>query len=279
MSDILDQHAVFALAAPNASLCYAASSAGIWRWRAGRAPHWMRIAPQFAEVALLAVAAADKSVWIGANGDIAVSRDEGKSWQVSTLPVRAEVQALVVSPDYDLDGVVLAATARDGVLRSDDGGATFFAWNFGLIDLNINALALSPDFVNDQHVIATGDHAVFVSRNGGRAWRELPESLVAAPFTSVAIGVDGALFVGSENVGLWRADDVESCLTRDLTFPAATVNAITGDLAATPEGIYRRTRGAWKLFRADDRALCLARSGRLLFAGGAEHGVRLSALA
>ncbi len=275
MSDTLEQHAVFALAAPNAALCYAASSAGIWRWRAGRAARWKRIAPEFAAVGLPAVAVAGKSIWIGASGDIAVSRDEGASWQLSTLPVRSEVQALAVSPAYDRDGVVLAATARDGVLRSDNGGATFFAWNFGLIDLNINALALSPDFANDGHVIATGDHAVFVSRNGGRAWRELPESLAGAPFTSAAIDVDGTLFVGSETAGLWRAADVASKLTRDVTFKPVTVNALSGDLAAASDGIYRRTRAGWKRLSADDRALCLARCGGSLFAGGAEQGVRV----
>lgn len=278
MTQTIEQFAQYALATPNAKLCYAATAAGVWRWRAGRAAAWKRIAPQFAEVGLLAVAAADTSVWIGAQGDIAVSRDEGESWGVSALPVRAEVQALAVSPVYAQDGLVLAATARDGVLRSIDGGASFHAWNFGLLDLNINALAISPDFANDGHVIAAGDHAVFVSRNGGRGWRELPESAAAAPFTAVSFGVDGALYVGSESAGLWRAADIESQLARDASFKPECVNSLDGDIAATTDGIYKRGRASWKRISPDDRALCLAQCGPSLFAGGAEGGVLVTSL-
>jgi photosystem II stability/assembly factor-like uncharacterized protein len=224
-------------------------------------------------VELTSVAAHGHSVWIGANGDIAVSRDGGATWGLSQLPVKAEVMALAASPDYPNDGLVLAATARDGVLRSTDGGATFHAWNFGLLDLNINALAISPAFARDGHVLAASDHAVFLSRNGGRAWRELDLPGSGGPYVAVAFGPAGSLLVGSESAGLWQADTIDAAFARDSSFAPETVNALLGEIAATSSGIFRRARASWKRISPDDRALCLQRCGDVLFTGGLEAGV------
>ncbi len=266
-----DTLSVFALAAPDAQRCYAATDAGVWMLRTDkRARVWERIAPQFADVPLLAVAAAGDSVWIGAHGDIAVSHDQGASWGICKLPIRANVQALVAAPD---GRVVLAATEQDGVLRSVDGGATFHAWNFGLLDLNITALALSPAFAEDGHALAAGDHAVWLSRNGGRAWCELPIDAGAAPVSAVAFGADGRLYAGTEGAGLWVAPAPGAPFARDATFKPGTVNALSGALAASTAGVYRHTGRAWKRISPFGAALSIARCGDAILAGGAEMGV------
>jgi photosystem II stability/assembly factor-like uncharacterized protein len=277
MSSLLDTRSIFALASTDA-VCYAATDAGLWRVESRASARWQSIAPQFASVPLLAVAAAGDTVWIGANGDIAVSRDGGESWGLSTLPIRAEVQMLAVSPDYAQDHMVLAATARDGVLRSVDGGATFHAWNFGLFDLGISGLAISPNVAADSCVAAVSDQAVFVSRNGGRAWRELSAPPEASMFTCVAFDISGALLAGTEASGLWTAVTSESPLIRDETFRPESVNALHGAIAATPDGIFQRRSKSWKRIAAHGNALCLAGFGSSLLFGGESTGVQASAL-
>jgi len=64
----------------------------------------------------------------------------------------------------------LYAGTRNGVLRSDDSGATWR--NCGLAGVIVKSLAVSP---HDAEVIYAGTKpaAMFVSRDGGRSWREL----------------------------------------------------------------------------------------------------------
>jgi photosystem II stability/assembly factor-like uncharacterized protein len=265
--------AVLALATPNAAICYAATDAGLWRLNTtARKSGWQHIALQFGALGLTSVAAAADTVVIGAGGDIAVSQDAAESWGLAQLPARAEIQALAISPAYADDQLVLAATARDGVLRSIDGGATFHAWNFGLLDLRINALAFSPAFGDDGTVLAAGEHAVFISRNGGRAWRELATPASAAPFTAASMPTADTLLIGTETAGLWRAALDDAAAQHDPSFKPATINALLGTLIATPSGIYEHTRGRWRQISADSRAICLARCGDLL-AGTMDGGV------
>ncbi len=273
-NSLIDTRAILALAAPNDAVCYAATDAGLWRLKRGKsAPVWKQIAPQFAALGLTSVAAAGTTVLIGAAGDIAVSQDAGESWGLATLPLKAETQALAVSPDFARDRLVLAATLRDGVLRSVDGGATFHAWNFGLLDLRINALAFSPAFADDGTVLAAGDNAVFVSRNGGRAWRELALPEAAAPFTAVSLLADGGVLIGTESAGLWRASSVDDAAVRDTTFKSEAINAMLGAHVAADEGVYALAKGKWRRISTSGNAFCLAHCGAALFAGTMDAGV------
>jgi len=268
---------LFAIAArADARSCYAATDSGLWSWSAGAqadAGEWTQIAKQFAPVTLTAVAALGDVVLIGAAGDIAVSRDGAKSFGIAVLPVKAHILALAISPNFAVDRIALAATAHDGVLRTTDGGANFFAWNFGLIDLRVNALLMSPDFARDATVFAATDHAVFVSTNSGRAWRELPIPATAAPFTALAFGRKDSLLVGTEGHGLWTADAPYSSFTQDERLKATETNALVatpnGPVAAATEGIYVHTGRTWKRVHAADDALSLASAGDVVFAGTA----------
>jgi ligand-binding sensor domain-containing protein len=270
---------VRALAAVNNATCYAATDAGLWRWRPGKTGgRWQQIAAQFAAVELLSVACMHDSIWVGAQGDIAVSRDAGESWGIATLPIRAEVIALAASPDVASDGIVLAATMRDGVLRSADGGATFHAWNFGLLDLAVNALAVSADFARDGHALAATDHGVYVSRNSGRAWRALTLPAELAPFT--AVGFDGAaVLIGTESHGLWRMPNLDAPAVRESSVKATAINAINDGLIATASSVLRSDRGRWRKVDGADGALCIARCGDVVLASGDGPGVVSVALA
>ena len=98
------------------------------------------------------------------------------------------------------------------MLRSADHGATWHAWNYGLLDLAINAIAYSPKFDEDETCFTASDYAVFMSVNGGRPWQALPLPIEVSPFAALDITPDGQLYVATEGHGLWIAIcRTESC--------------------------------------------------------------------
>jgi photosystem II stability/assembly factor-like uncharacterized protein len=106
---------------------------------------------------------------------------------------------------------VLAATLESGTFVSTDRGAHWTPWNFGLLDLNVLCLALSPDFSKDETVYAGTGTGLFRSTNGGRAWREVNFAVELALILSIAISPsfssDRMLLVGTENDGLFISKD------------------------------------------------------------------------
>ena len=59
----------------------------------------------------------------------------------------------------------------DGVYRSADRGVRWVAFNFGLLDLHVSCLAVSPDYADDETLLAGTESGIFESTNGeiGRA--------------------------------------------------------------------------------------------------------------
>jgi photosystem II stability/assembly factor-like uncharacterized protein len=154
----------------------------------------------------------DQTVFVGAPGGVLHSVDGGKTWYVAMLPSPPPtVSTLVVSPNFTRDGVLLAGTTDAGVFRSADRGTHWAAWNFGLLDLSIIAMAISPDFANDETLYAGTDSGIFRSTNGGRAWREVDLPIGFEPVLSLALSPnyaqDGILFAGTESRGLFHSTD------------------------------------------------------------------------
>jgi photosystem II stability/assembly factor-like uncharacterized protein len=286
-----DPASLFALAPlPNGS-CLAATEQGLWQFHPqpstgtfrlkgrgdGSGGAWKQTAPQFAQVPLTSVAAHGNTWLIGSNGDIAVSRDAGKTWAIATLPVKAHVLALAASPAFDKDHIALAATAKDGVLRSADGGATWHAWNYGLLDLGVNALALSPTFADDATCFAATDHAVFMSTNSGRAWTELPIGMDNGPFTSLAVVTTrrgASLQVGTEGNGVWSSAEPFEDWQRAKGLRADEINFLLPGLAATTSGVYSADGAKWRKASDEGDVVCMAAldDGALIL-GTAGNGV------
>lgn len=163
-------------------------------------------------VALSPTFATDQRVFAGVPGAVLRSHNGGQTWERAHLASPAPVvMTLAVSPDYGRDGVVFAGTAEDGVFCTRDRGARWGAWNFGLLDMNIVCLALSPAFASDQTLLAGTESGIFCSTNGGRAWRELEFSEDWAPVQCLAVSPqyaeDGTLIAGTEACGLFVSRD------------------------------------------------------------------------
>ena len=219
--------AVFALVASGEAL-YAARASGLYRSRDGGLT-WedaLISLERRDRFAVTAVAALGRTVIAGATGAILHSRD-GANWQIAALPAPAPaVTALSVSPDFGDDGLIAAGTAEDGIFISVDQGENWIPWNFGLIDLHVNALAMSPTFHRDHTLFAGTESGIFRSLNGGRAWREVPFPMNFAPVLSLGIATSGRLFAGSESHGAFASDDGGLNWRQIEAFADGAVNAI-----------------------------------------------------
>jgi photosystem II stability/assembly factor-like uncharacterized protein len=141
-------------------------------------------------------------------GSVLRSKNGGEAWEVAELSSPAPlITSLVVSPNFAADGVVLVGTMQDGVFRSANRGATWTGWNFGLFDPNINALAISSDFIDHQTILAGTQSGIFLSRNSGRSWRDVNFPIDAAPVLSLAVHSKGAIYAGTEKTGLFTSND------------------------------------------------------------------------
>lgn len=154
----------------------------------------------------------DRTVFAGVSGGIVCSYDAGHTWHVIALPPPPSlISCLAFSPTYADDGVAFLGTMEDGVYRSADRGQNWVRWNFGLFDLRVLALAVSPDFSRDETVFAGTDTGIYISKSGGRSWRPLSFPDEAAPVLSLAVSPgfaqDGILWAGAESAGLWVSAD------------------------------------------------------------------------
>ena len=200
-------------------VCFAARPSGLYRsddggltWQPAYASLELETPLTTMAVAMSPDFEADRSVFAGVSGGILRSVDGGHGWYIASLPSPPPlVLALVVSPNFAHDGVLLAGTMEDGVFRSGDRGEHWAAWNFGLLDLNVLCMAISPDFANDETLFAGTDSGIFRSTNGGRAWREVDFPSDFAPVLSLALSsnyaTDGVLFAGTESCGLFYSSD------------------------------------------------------------------------
>jgi photosystem II stability/assembly factor-like uncharacterized protein len=200
-------------------LCFAARGSGLFRsedsgetWQSAYETLDLKAPLPTMAIAISPDFASDRTVFAGVPGGILRSFDGGENWDVVQLPSPPPVvSALVISPNYARDGILLAGMVEDGVFSTSNRGGHWVAWNFGLLDLNTICLAISPGFAHDETLFVGTDSGIFRSTNGGRAWREVDFPLELAPVLSLALSPaysqDGILFAGTESHGLYRSED------------------------------------------------------------------------
>ncbi len=189
---------VYALAASPGyaedGICYAATSGGLYRSAdGGSAWELLRISEETgtqpgAQLAATAVALSpDRSVFAAVKGGILRSSDGGDTWFAAKFPAPPPLfTSLAISPNFAQDGLMLAGSMEDGLFSSTNRGVNWQPWNFGLFDLSLLCLAASPNLHVDETIFAGTETGLYVSGNGGRAWRESRFPSDCAPILSLA---------------------------------------------------------------------------------------------
>ena len=206
---------------PDMAQWFAARGSGLYRSQDGGATWTCLFDSLNLESALLATSvvlspdydgASHASLFAGVPGGVVRSVDGGETWFASILdsPPPA-VSSMAISPNFVEDGVVLAATTDDGIYRSATHGTHWARWNFGLLDLTVFCLAISPGFAQDETLYAGVESGIFRSTNGGRAWREIDLPIGYESVLSLTLSPhypeDGTLFAGTEGQGLFISED------------------------------------------------------------------------
>ncbi len=167
-------------------------------------------------------------VYAGTTEGLWASINAGQSWH------RVTAESVIVNDvlaDPRHPGTVLLATDRGGVLRSENGGTTFFASNRGfahrqvatvLVDRN-DPSVLYAGVVNDKEY-----GGLFVSRDAGEHWAQMNEGLAGHDVFSLRQTEQGALLAGTNRgVFTWGPQDkgwhaINSVAPENAT-PAVTV--------------------------------------------------------
>jgi photosystem II stability/assembly factor-like uncharacterized protein len=246
----------------------------------------LAISPSFAQ---------DRTLLVGLPGGVLRSTDAGENWTTSELALSSSPQpsVLALSPNYQRDGVALVGTVGGGIYRTSDRAFRWQPWNFGLLDLNVMSLVLSPAFEEDETIYAGTSTGLFRSKNGGLAWREVGIGQVSVISLAISpnFALDSEIVAGTEGVGLSHSTDRGSTWQRQKDWQiVGPVNALhfIGDgtlLVALDNGVYASPDmgRTWTLLADLSSPLCLASppdagaSGPLI-AGTAETGIWYRAL-
>jgi photosystem II stability/assembly factor-like uncharacterized protein len=182
----------------------------------------------------------------GESGGVFVSRDSGRTWQVSGLaghPIRALGQSV---SERD----VLVAGALDGVFRSNDFGET---WEQitppGDSELrNFDSLAIDP---NDPGIIYAGTfHLPWKTVDGGKKWTPIHRGMIDdSDVLSLAVDASNSqrLFASACS-GIYRSEDAGSYWKKIEGIPfSSRRTAVIRQDPSDPSMLYAgTTEGLWK---------------------------------
>jgi photosystem II stability/assembly factor-like uncharacterized protein len=141
-------------------------------------------------------------VYGGTTEGLWASINSGQTWHRATADTVIVNDVLV---DARHPGTVLLATDRGGVLRSENGGTTFFASNRGFVHRQVTTVLVDR---NDPGVLLAGVlndkeyGGLFVSRDGGNHWAQMNDGLAGQDIFTLRQTDDGVLLAGT-NRGLF----------------------------------------------------------------------------
>ena len=107
---------------------------------------------------------------------VALSKDGGDTWSLHhettwTRGVRYASSAVHLDAAEGVPSVLLVGTARDGVVRSEDGGGSWSSSSIGLLASLISELLLAPDGGGDRALyVVSLDGQLRRSTDGGQTW-------------------------------------------------------------------------------------------------------------
>jgi photosystem II stability/assembly factor-like uncharacterized protein len=141
------------------------------------------------------------------------SEDGGETWLQSNsgLPPSPMIESITISPSYPSDHTVFIGLEKAGVYKSTNGGQQWSPAGWGIENLTIKALQVTPNFASDQTLFAGSHEGLFKSTDGGASWKLLD---IGLPFKNIsAIGIspnystDSTIFVGVGVGGVYKSID------------------------------------------------------------------------
>ena len=134
------------------------------------------------------------------------SRNAARSWRAVETGLRdPAVQCVAISPTVAEDGLVLAGTEADGLLRSSDAGTTWQTVT-SLECVGVTAVAFSSE--HPGHVAVATESGIAISDNNGATW-QLATNTNAPVLALASIDQNDtvALLAGFYRHGVARSDD------------------------------------------------------------------------
>jgi len=218
---------IYAIAPADNGAWLLGTNGGIWQVEGEVST---RIAEPLKDVAVTAVAYSRRTMLVGAADGLAFSLDGGDSWTQAGLPKQMAVVQIALTPVFNQAGMAFAVTLEDGFLRTMDLGRSWNTCNFGLVDKEAIAFALSPDFAMDMTAVVAVASGVFRTGNGANAWRQVVLEAEASPMACLAFA-KGVVIAGSETHGLYYSANKGETWTKRGTFSSGPISA----LATSPD--------------------------------------------
>ncbi len=201
---------------------------------------------------------AREQLYIGTDGGVFRSDDDGQSWQsASSGLTKLGVKTLVWGVDQER---LYAGTWGGGVFFSDDGGQS---WQNISIDMaNTDVLALVWDETRERLYAGTNGEGVFRSDNGGQSWQSVNTDLPSRHVkTLIGDAAQERLYAGTSGGGIFYSDDGGqswqngSIGLSDIDVLALVWNVTQGRLYAgtNGRGVFRSDDGgqSWQNFSTD----------------------------
>jgi len=228
-------------------------------------------------IAISSTFATDHTLFVGTRfGDINKSTDGGISYTTVFSETLTDIcrssclSALVISPSYSEDHLLLVATRNKGIQISKDGGNTWITKiPSSVLGYDVK-LALSPNYSVDHAIFIGGNKGLFLSTDELASWNKLSTSSsgVEGQVKELAVSPDFAndrtilimvkgkgLFKSVDGGNTFEQIDLKSLYNNEFSlysgFPAASSSSIRFSPAySADKTIYATT--SEKLFRSRD---------------------------
>lgn len=165
----------------------------------------LELSPDFAE---------DQTLFIGLSDHLKKSTDGGYSWKnlVNRLDNRHHLSSIAISPSFKSDKTLFVSSNGDGIYRSQNGGNFWEKINYGLDNLNVRLLKISPFQFKQMVFFAGTEGGLYKTIDGGNKWYPVLESvkMTAISFYPLAKNqrilagdASGTIYVSTDNGETW----------------------------------------------------------------------------
>ena len=117
----------------------------------------------------------DRTVFASSAAGVFRSTDGAQSWVKLPVPIALQdvpVNALGISPMYDVDKTILASFKGRGLFRSTDAGTSFELVGQDLLvdNFDLKFVEFSPSYAIDSIIYGATDEVLLISRDNGDSW-------------------------------------------------------------------------------------------------------------